>query len=146
MASVLHRVTREFRQSANTPDFPAIDWIINPDLSAVAGFASRYWKVNGDTVSLMTLAERNAVDAALVAAARDAVADELTNNENIQRAFMLLVLDEFNAHSAKVNALLTAIDNSGSLAALKTAVAAIADLPTRTESDLRTAIRNKLGS
>lgn len=146
MASVLHRVTREFRQSANTPDFPAIDWIINPDLSAVAGFASRYWKVNGDTVSLMTLAERNAVDAALVAAARDAVADELTNNENIQRAFMLLVLDEFNAHSAKVNALLTAIDNAGSLAALKTAVAAIADLPTRTESDLRTAIRNKLGS
>lgn len=35
MADVLNRITREFIQSANTPDYPVADWIHNPDLSAV---------------------------------------------------------------------------------------------------------------
>lgn len=60
------------------------------------------------------------------------------------RAFMLLVLDELNAHSTKLNSVLTAIDNAASLAQLKTAVAAITDLPVRTAQQLRTAIQNKI--
>ena len=60
------------------------------------------------------------------------------------RALLLIVLDEFNLHSAKTNAILTAIDNAATLAALKTAVAAITDLPTRTAAQLRTAIQNKI--
>ena len=62
----------------------------------------------------------------------------------VDRALLLIVLDEFNLHSAKTNAILTAIDNAATLAALKTAVAAIADLPTRTVGQLRTAIQNKI--
>jgi len=56
-----------------------------------------------------------------------------------------MTLDELNADSAKINALLTAIDNASSLANLKTAVLAIKDLPTRTAAQVKTAIRNKLG-
>ena len=69
MANVLNRTTKEFRPSANTPDFPVQDWIINPDLSAVVGFATRYWKITGDAVTLMTAPEREAQDDADVTAA-----------------------------------------------------------------------------
>lgn len=146
MASVLNRATKAYLASVNTPDFPVIDWIINPDISAVAGQPSRYWNIVGDVVSLMSQSERNAVDTALLATGRDAVVSALTNAEDLQRAFMLLVMDELNSRTTKMNALLTAIDNAGTLAALKTTVAGIADLPARTEADLRAAIRNKLGS
>lgn len=54
MASVLHRTTKEYRGSANTPDFPAQDWVINPDMSAVAGQPVKYWAISGDTVTLMS--------------------------------------------------------------------------------------------
>ena len=65
MSAVLNRTTKQFIPSANTPDFPVIDWIINPDLSAVGGFPSRYWIITGDIVTLMTPAERAAVDLAI---------------------------------------------------------------------------------
>lgn len=63
MADVLNRFTKEYRRSVHTPDYPAVDWIRNPDLSAVAGLASKYWLVSGDTVSAMSQAQRDAVDA-----------------------------------------------------------------------------------
>lgn len=80
MADILHRTTKQLLHSVNTPDYvPAWrkgepiptdgDWIVNPDLSAVAGLAPKYWKLTGNTVSAMTRAERDAVDAAEAAAA-----------------------------------------------------------------------------
>lgn len=68
MASVLNRTTMEFIPSANTPDFDPADWIINPDLSAVAGQPQRYWIIDplgSDTVRLATPAEQTAIDDAL---------------------------------------------------------------------------------
>lgn len=62
MANVLHRITKEYRISVNTPDFPSSDWIVNPDLSAVAGQPSKYWQIVGDNVSLLTPAARNVID------------------------------------------------------------------------------------
>lgn len=146
MANVLNRTTREYRESANTPDFPADQWIINPDLSAVAGVARKYWKILLDAVLAMTQAERDAVDAAEVTTRRDAAADALTQVEEVQRAFMLIVLDELNQRALKHNAVLDAIDAATSLSNLKAAVALIADYPARTESQLRTSIRNRLGT
>lgn len=64
MARVLHRITKEYRKRANTPDYPKLDWIINPDLSAVAGFAPEYWTITGDLITLMPTAQRTAVDVA----------------------------------------------------------------------------------
>ena len=75
MAHVLHRTSKQYLESVNTPDYPTVDWIRGPDLSAVTGFASKYWIVNGDVVTLMSPAQRATVDsdeAAAIAAANAA--------------------------------------------------------------------------
>lgn len=146
MANVLNRTTKQYLVSVNTPDYPVGSWIHSPDLSAVVGFSERYWTITGDAVTLMSQAERDAVDAAYLTAARDAAAAQLQQTEDVLRAFMLAVLDELNLHAAKHNAILDAIDASGSLAEVKTNIAAIADYPSRTELQLRTSVRNKLGT
>ena len=146
MANVLNRTTKQYITSVNTPDYPVVDWIIEPDLSAVVGFPSIYWTITGDTVSLMSQAERDAIDAALLAAARDAIAAAMDQVEDYTRAFALVCLDEFNSHATKINAILTAIDNGSTLSAVKTNIAAIADYPQRTIAQLKTSVRNKLGT
>jgi len=146
MATVLNRATKVMIESANTADYPVLDWIINPDLSAVAGFASKYWTISGDTVSLLDQAGRDAVDAAILSAHRDAIAAVMDAAEDYARAFALVVLDEINLHATRITAILNAVDNASSFATLKTAIAAIADVPTRTIDQLKTALRNKLGS
>lgn len=65
MANVLNRTTKQYITSANTPDYPTADWIINPDLSGVSGVPSKYWKITGDVVTEMNQTEKDAVDAAL---------------------------------------------------------------------------------
>lgn len=62
MSNVVNRVTKQYLTSVNTPDFPSSQWIVNPDLSAVGGFPSRYWILTGDVVTLMSQAQRDAVD------------------------------------------------------------------------------------
>lgn len=147
MPAYLNRKTLAYRQSVSEPEIKDPEnWVKDPDLSAVAGVPSRYWKLSGDVVSAMTQAERDAVGAALLVSARDAAISQLQQPEDILRAFMLIVLDEFTLHAQRVNALLTAIDNAGSLAALKTAAGQIVDIPVRTEEQLRTAIRNRMGA
>jgi hypothetical protein len=66
VANVLSRTTGAYLASVNTPDYPETDWIINPDLSAVAGVAPCYWLVEGDSVREMTVEEKAAYDAAHV--------------------------------------------------------------------------------
>jgi len=146
VANVLNRTSKLFLVSVNTPDYPLIDWIHSPDLSAVVGFAERYWTITGDVVTLMSQAERDAVDAALLTAARDAAAAQLQQTEDVLRAFMLAVLDELNLHADKHNAILDAIDAGSTLAQVKANIAAVTDYPARTEAQLRTSVRNKLGT
>jgi hypothetical protein len=120
--------------------------IYKPDVSAVVGFLPKYWTLTGDTVSLMSQAERDAVDTAEVTARHAAIVSQLVEAEDFIRATVLVIRDELNNHATKINAILTAIDGAGSLAALKTAVAAIADYPQRSVADLRAAIAAKVGS
>lgn len=63
MANVLHRTSGQYFESVNTPEYDELDWLINPDLSQVAGVQSKYWKVVGDTVVEMSEAEKQVVDA-----------------------------------------------------------------------------------
>lgn len=65
MANVLNRTTKEYLTSVNTPDYPVSAWIINPDISSVIGWPTRYWEITGDTVGLMDSTEREAVDDAV---------------------------------------------------------------------------------
>lgn len=77
MATVLHRTTKQLITSANTPDFPEADWIINPDMSAVSSFPPKYWIITGNTVSLMSKPERDALDVTNESARKDAAASNL---------------------------------------------------------------------
>jgi hypothetical protein len=98
-----------------------VDWIINPDLSAVVGFAPRYWEISGDAVSLMDQASRDALDAAALDAERESLMAQIDDLESIIRAVVLMMLSEVN----------TLRTNAG--------------LQTRTPEQARTAIRNNLG-
>ena len=119
MASVLNRTTKAFRSSANTPDFPVADWIINPDMSAVTGFGSQYWIITGDVVTLMDQAARDAVDLVASDAQKDTEAERLQVS-GFDRAFAEVVLDEVNILRAE------------------------AGLGARTLAQLKTALRSKL--
>ena len=94
----------------------------------------------------MTQPEKDAVDLAALQAARDVIIQQLDQLEDILRAFALLVTEQFNNHTQRINAILTAIDNGANIGAIKTAVLAISDLPVLDFSQLRQAIRNKLGT
>lgn len=63
MSDVVNRTTKQYFKSVNTPDFPAADWIINPDLTALIGVPSKYWNISGDTITEMSQAEKDQVDA-----------------------------------------------------------------------------------
>lgn len=102
---------------------PSVHAIWKPDLSAVSGFANKYWIVGtypDNSITLMDQASRDAVDAAETSARLDSIADDIDTNVTYSHAFALVVLDE-------VNALRT---NAG--------------LSTRTAAQLKTAVRNKL--
>lgn len=146
MATVLNRTTKHLIVSANTPDYPVAEWIIDPNLSAVTGFPSKYWTISGDVVSLLDQAGRDAIDLAELNAARDATAATMDAVENWMRAFALVVLDEFNAHTTNINAVAAAVKNASTYGAARTAMQAIATLPPRTIANLKTGVRNKLGT
>lgn len=76
MASGINRNTLEVRDRGLARNSTDPDWIINPDLSAVAGQPKKYWKIVGDSVALMTQAERDSVDSAAAAAAKAAVKEQ----------------------------------------------------------------------
>jgi hypothetical protein len=146
MADVLNTSTLEMRQSVNEVQYTD-PWIVitraQYDLWSIIPQRYRKWVV--DHIEEMTQPEKDAVDLALLEATRDQIVQQLDQQEDILRAFAGLLVDELNAHASRTNALLNAIDAAASLAALKTAVAPIANLPTRTLAQMRTAIRNKIG-
>ena len=113
-AEVFHDAQGEPTSNAN--------WIHAPDLSAVIGQPTKYWIITGDVVSLMSLAERDAVDAADLSNTRDGKANQLDRVEDILRAFALVVLDEINNLRSQHS------------------------LPPRTIAQLKNAVRGKLGS
>ncbi len=119
--------------------------IWQPDLSFVTGWPVRYWYLSGDSVLLLDVAARAAVDAQILSDMREAVTAQLDNVEDVLRAFMLATLDEMNGHAAKMNAILSAIDACTSISTLKTNIGAVTDYPSRSTAQMRTAVRNKLG-
>lgn len=88
MANVIQKVfPHVFLTSVNTPEYSEVDWIINPDLSAVEGVPQKYWTIQHvdaidatydiegilllseaipatDIVREMTIVEKEAYDAA----------------------------------------------------------------------------------
>ena len=146
MATVLHRTQKTLIRSVNSPDYPTLDWIHNPDLSLVEGQPTKYWTITGDVVSLMTAPERQVVDDAEREAVRDATVAVLDQIENYSRAFALVFLDESNLHAQRITDILNAADAATNLAGFKARIALIADAPQRTIAQIKTAVQSKLGS
>lgn len=145
MADFVNPVSLDLVASVN--DMPA-PWVVctrsNLELWQAIPRLYRKWVV--DQVMEMDAGEKASADAAALTAQRDSAAAQFNQTEDVLRAFMLLVVDELNAHAAKTNSILDAIDAATSLADLKTRVGVIANLPARTAQQLRNAIRGKLGS
>ncbi len=123
MGDYLHRTTKQYLRSADPNDLaePLSNYIEQPDLTAVSG-SSLYWVITGDTVTMMTQAERDAMDAQTLDDSRDSSVNQLDGLESLMRAFALVVLDEVNTLRAQHL------------------------LAPRTVGNLKSAIRNKLGS
>lgn len=99
MGDFLHRITKQHLISTSPNDLlePIGKYISNPDLSAVQGFSSIYWKITGDVVSLMSPPERAAVDTARRSASRDnEVAGFVDDAENTSRQFIKVMISEIN--------------------------------------------------
>lgn len=98
MPAWLHRTTKRQLRSVASADLPEAiaNYIEEPDLSAVVGQPVKYWLITGDVVSLVDVATQLAIDAALLVATRDALANDIDRNESFMKAFALVVLDEFN--------------------------------------------------
>ena len=149
----VNRTTREFVQQTSSGEmerrFPAevfhdaegeptsnANWIHAPGLSAVSGFPNRYWIIVGDVISLMSQAERDAVDAAIRDAGRDArVTEGIDNVEEILRHIVKLLVRELNILRQQFNT------TTGEANQLTTT--AFAD---RTLAQVRNQLRSGLGS
>lgn len=137
----------EYRQSVNTPDYenqPNI--LINPNLSAVAGQPLRYWKHVAGAVQLMTQGERDAVDAAITAAALAAaklaakrIIDGLPGYQ--LRGLAKIMIDEINTLRQRDRDRSDDVAAATSLADLKTRWAARSTLNDRTLAQAKTAYK-----
>lgn len=75
---------------------------------------------------------------------RDFVTNMFDQQEDLMRAAILVIMDELNLHSARLQSILTA-GTAGTYANFRTAMNAIQSIPTRTPNNIRAAIRSKLG-
>jgi len=151
MANVLHKTTSpaDYRVSVHTPDFPDTDWFINPDISAVALIPTRYWIVGTNPVQEMTQPQKDAVDAAIVAAAKasekSAASAAIDGNSGYElRALAQVVIDEINNLRQWDTDLKAAFANNSTLATIRTAVAALSNMPARTLAQAKTAYKNHI--
>ena len=87
MANVLHRITKQYIKSVNTPDYPELEWIINPILPNCNPIE---WVVVGDLVRETTKDEK------------DAKIAEALNEEEIKLAQE--IEDKANSDAAKIEA------------------------------------------
>lgn len=55
MSNVLNKLTKQYLQSVNTPDYPTSEWLINPVLPLCN---QKFWVIEGDTIREMTQGEK----------------------------------------------------------------------------------------
>ena len=99
MGDFLHRVTKQHLISTSPNDLPEPigNYIEEPDLSAVSGFPSKYWKIAGNNVLLMSPPERAAVDAAQRSSRRDSTIVEFVDGvESTSRQLIKVMIVELN--------------------------------------------------
>lgn len=83
MGAVLHRVTKELRQSVHAPDYPDSDWIHYPELNAVAGLPVEQWVIEGDTTRAANEGELATINATNLAAAKSRKCAEIDTRSGV---------------------------------------------------------------
>jgi len=99
---------------------------------------TRVWTVTDKT--------QQQIDAETAARRDETVALSLDQTEEILRAILSVIVDEFNRHSDRDQAVKDQTALATSLANFQTRMAGIARVPSRTLQDLRDAVRQKLGT
>ena len=90
MSTVVLFNPTQYLTSVNTPDYEGNpNAIINPDISSVQSVPLKYWKRVGNTVVEMTLAEKQAVDAAELQAKKDKITE--IENADMREIFIALI-------------------------------------------------------
>lgn len=123
--------------------------VTNPDYDPVTQIKTGPVVTIGETevtrVWTVTDKSQAQIDAE-TAARRDEIASRLDQAEDVLRAILSVIVDEFNSHSTRDQAMKDATAAATSLANFQTRMAAIAVIPQRTLSDLRNAVRQRLGT
>ena len=148
MSDIIRRADMEIRLSVSPQPEPEWKTFANrTEAEAALAIPQKYRKFDvSDNVVEMDAAEKAAVDAAETTARLDDIADQLDELEDILRAFALQLLDERNRMAVAFNDLKNGIATANNLNDAKAAAAAIADEPIRTVAQIKTALRNKLGT
>jgi hypothetical protein len=123
-------------ETTNPPFSGATQFRTGPVITIEATRVTRVWSVTDKTAQQL-LDEANA--------RRDSATAQLDDLEDMLRAVLLVIKDEFNRHSEYAATVKAQTALATSLANFQTRMAAIPVVPTRTTADLRTAVRNKLG-
>ncbi len=146
MPNYVHRTTKQFLRSIAPADLPEAlaNYIQDPDLSALAGVPNKYWNISGDTVSEMSRAEKDVVDAAELSSLRDSIADQMNNQNDRMKALALVLLAGHNQQANRINAILAAAESATNLATFKAAMNAISDAATENPAGLRDRVRAEL--
>lgn len=149
MASVLNKTTSpaDYRISVHTPDFPSANWYIDPDISAVVAVPTKYWKIGTNPVTEMNQTEKDAVDAAIVSAAKTAAKTAATNgidgNEGYDlRGIAKVVVDEINVLRQWLASFKTETAAATNLSNFQSRVAGLPATPDRTLAQAKTAYKN----
>lgn len=132
---------------------PATHKMVNgvdvPYTAAEAAVIEAEWEANAPGTGAAWQADQSAALQQLRTAAKNVVAASDGDPQALAkavRALALIILDQtHNALAAKVNAILAALD-AGTYAQARTAAQGIADAPTYTAAQLKTAIRNRIDS
>ena len=138
MGDYLHRISKRYYQSWSPASLaePLANYIEDPDLSAVEGVPNRYWIITGDVISEMSQAEKDAVDAAILTAARDAeIQAEIDELESVMRQLVKLMVSELNILRQQFNTTTGEVSQATNTS--------FAD---RTLAQVRTQLRNDLGA
>ena len=138
MGDYLHRTTKQYLQSWSPNDLPEplVNYIESPDLSAVEGVPSIYWIITGDMITEMSQGEKDAVDAALLSAARDAeIQAEIDNLERTMRQLVKLMISEINILRQQFNTTTVEVQQATNTT-----------FTDRTLAQVKAQLRNDLGS
>lgn len=73
MASVFNKTTNQYLESVNTPDYDPVDWIINPDVSALKNqnVPRQYWKAVESSPGVWEVVEFTTEEKEAIQAERD---------------------------------------------------------------------------